>query len=147
MSAIEFRSVFLVGMTLLITACGGGSDGPKDSDGDGVSDLQDSFPANPSETTDSDGDGITDGDDFCPSTAPEELEFVESEGCSPNERDTDGDGIIDLNDAFPTNPNETQDSDGDGFGDNEEVASGTDPLDAEDFPVKRKFPVYLMSQN
>ena len=58
MSAIEFRSVFLVGMTLLITACGGGSDGPKDSDGDGVSDLQDAFPTNPSETTDSDGDGI-----------------------------------------------------------------------------------------
>ncbi len=131
-----------------------------DSDGDTLFDDVDSCPNTPVDEVgdidedgcgpserDSDGDGITDGDDFCPSTAPEELEFVESDGCSPNERDTDGDGIIDLNDAFPTNPNETQDSDGDGFGDNEEVASGTDPLDAEDFPVKRKCPVYLMSQN
>ncbi len=80
MLAIEFRSVFLVGMTLLITACGGGSDGPTDSDGDGVSDLQDAFPANSSETTDSDGDGIGNNADAFPNDGDETL-------------DSDGDGV------------------------------------------------------
>ena len=37
-------------------------------------------------------------------------------------------------DAFPLDPTETRDSDGDGFGDNLEIAEGTDPFDANDQP-------------
>lgn len=55
-------------------------------------------------------------------------------------QDADGDGISDANDAFPNNPNETLDTDGDGLGDNAdsdddgdgvsdavEIAAGTNP--------------------
>ena len=126
-----------------------------DSDGDSLFDDVDSCPNTPSDEVadineagcgpserDSDGDGITDAEDFCPATSPEELEFIESDGCSPNERDTDGDGVIDLNDAFPTDPTETEDSDGDGFGDNEEGASGSDPNDPDDYPARR-LPIWI----
>lgn len=36
--------------------------------------------------------------------------------------DSDGDGVLDASDAFPFNPNETVDADGDGLGDNFEQA-------------------------
>ena len=119
MSAIEFRSVFLVGMTLLITACGGGSDGPKDSDGDGVSDLQDAFPTNPSETTDSDGDGIGNNADAFPNDGNETL-------------DSDGDGVGDNADAFPNDADESVDTDGDGVGDNADNCVDTPNADQAD---------------
>ena len=63
--------------------------------------------------------------------------------------DNDGDGVIDAQDLFPTDPTEWADLDGDGVGDNsdpdrdgdgftnaEEVAAGTDPNSAADFPDK-----------
>jgi parallel beta-helix repeat protein len=71
-------------------------------------------------------------------------------GPGPNEPDTDGDGIIDFFDAFPTDPTEWQDTDGDRVGDNadpdsdndgftdaEEAAATppTDPLDPRLYPV------------
>ena len=71
-------------------------------------------------------------------------------GPGPNEPDTDGDGIIDFFDAFPTDPMEWQDTDGDRVGDNadpdsdndgftdaEEAAATppTDPLDPRSYPV------------
>jgi Ca2+-binding RTX toxin-like protein len=62
--------------------------------------------------------------------------------------DSDGDGVIDTLDAFPFDPLESQDTDGDGIGDNrdtdsdndgvsddEEIAQGTDPLDPDSYPV------------
>ena len=118
MSAIEFRSVFLVGMTLLLTACGG-SDGPKDSDGDGVSDAQDAFPTNPSETADSDGDGIGDNADAFPNNADETL-------------DSDGDGVGDKGDAFPNDADESVDTDGDSVGDNADNCIDTPNADQAD---------------
>jgi hypothetical protein len=86
--------------------------GCPDSDGDGVSDDNDSFPSDPNEWNDSDGDGIGDNQDDCPNIAGNSTN--DTVGC----RDTDGDGWSDDADAFPTDPDEHQDSDGDGFGDN-----------------------------
>jgi len=40
--------------------------------------------------------------------------------------DSDGDGVIDDNDAFPLNPLQSLDSDGDGFGDNNAPGAGGD---------------------
>jgi len=61
--------------------------------------------------------------------------------------DRDGDGIADSEDAFPNDPNEWEDTDGDGTGDNadldddgdgwtdaEEAEAGTDQLDPDDHP-------------
>jgi hypothetical protein len=62
--------------------------------------------------------------------------------------DADSDGVPDYDDAFPTDPTEWCDFDGDGIGDNtdedddndgftddEELAAGTDPLNSEDYPT------------
>lgn len=61
----------------------GGTGGQSDTDGDGVGDVADAFPHDPSETMDSDGDG----------------------GGSPVATDpaeaTDSDGVGDVADAFP----------------------------------------------
>lgn len=78
-----------------------------DSDGDGVPDLYDAFPEDPTETTDSDGDGVGDNADAFPNDPGETT-------------DSDGDGVGDNADAFPLDPTEWLDSDGDGIGDNAE---------------------------
>jgi hypothetical protein len=53
--------------------------------------------------------------------------------------DSDNDGIIDANDAFPSNPLETTDTDGDGVGDNADTDDDGDGVpDAEDaFPLNQ----------
>ena len=85
-----------------------------DDDGDGVTNSQDAFPLDPTETLDSDGDGVGDNAEVANDT-------------NPNNPDSDGDGADDGVDAFPLDPTETLDSDGDGVGDNAEVANGTNP--------------------
>lgn len=81
-----------------------------DADGDGVFDVDDAFPEDPTQWVDSDGDGYGDnasGND--PDAFPND----------PKEwKDTDGDGVGDNSDAFPDDPKEWKDSDGDGIGDN-----------------------------
>jgi hypothetical protein len=74
-------------------AAGGAGKCKVDSDGDGLSDLQEiAFGTNPN-VADSDGDGLTDGDEV----------FVYR--TNPNVRDTDGDGLIDQAfDLFITSP-------------------------------------------
>ncbi len=67
-----------------------------DADGDGVPDLEDAFPEDPSESVDTDSDGIGNNADS----------------------DDDGDGVVDTEDAFPLDATETIDSDADGIGDN-----------------------------
>jgi len=107
-----------------------------DDDNDGVYDFsvnwqenyisQDLFPNDPNESSDNDRDGIGDNADT----------------------DDDNDGVEDSQDAFPFNPNEWLDSDNDSIGNNsdedndndgysnfDEIAIGTDPLDASDFPA------------
>jgi len=84
-----------------------------DSDGDGVSDSEDAFPNDASETVDTDSDGVGDNADAFPN--------------DPNESvDTDGDNVGDNADTFPSDATETVDTDGDGVGDNGDVHPGYD---------------------
>jgi gliding motility-associated-like protein len=96
-----------------------------DDDNDGVPDVMDSFPKDPSENSDIDGDGIGDNTD----------------------QDRDGDGVPNSTDLFPNNPNESSDNDGDSIGDNAdldddndgyddsiEIQEGSDPLNSESIP-------------
>ena len=46
--------------------------------------------------------------------------------------DTDGDGVPDYQDAFPSNPAETVDTDGDGLSNLDEYLAGTDPVVPQD---------------
>ncbi len=88
-----------------------------DSDGDGLSDLEDECPFEVGTVLlkgcpDSDLDGVIDKADKCPNIAG----LVEFEGCP----DTDGDGIPDANDECPTESgavenNGCPDADGDGL--------------------------------
>ena len=79
-----------------------------DTDSDGVPDVDDAFPLDPTESRDSDGDGTGDNSDAFPNDATEIA-------------DSDGDGTGDNADAFPDDPTEIADSDGDGFGDNSDA--------------------------
>jgi len=93
-----------------------------DNDNDGITDVDDPFPLNASETVDTDGDGIGNNTDT----------------------DDDNDGVVDTNDAFPLNAAETVDTDGDHIGNNadtdddndglndaDEITRGTNPLLAD----------------
>ena len=92
-----------------------------DTDGDGIGNNAD---------TDDDNDGVSDTDEIV-------------NGTDPLNPDTDGDSYNDGQDAFPLDPNEWADNDGDGIGNNadtdddndgqsdvDEAACGSDPLDA-----------------
>jgi subtilisin family serine protease len=134
-----------------------------DADGDFVSDDEDAFPNDPAASVDADGDGAPDAwnenatpeqiaaselvlDAFLDN--PDEWLDTDGDGIGNNEdTDDDGDGVADDADAFPTDAAETTDTDGDGIGNNadtdddgdgspdaEEIAEGTDPLDANDYP-------------
>ncbi|TQV88070.1 Calx-beta domain-containing protein [Aliikangiella coralliicola] len=97
----------------------------RDNDADGVSDDDDDFPNDASETTDSDGDGVGDNADAFPNDASETT-------------DSDGDGLGDNTEiAQGMDPNDAddfyQDSDGDHILDGYEVLQGTDLNDANDF--------------
>ena len=59
----------------------------EDDDNDGISDLLDSFPLDPSESVDTDGDFIGDNSDT----------------------DDDNDGVLDANDAYPLDGTRTYD--------------------------------------
>lgn len=102
--------------------------GDLDTDGDGIEWRFDNCPIDANvDQADSDGDGIGDA-------------------CEDryDRRDTDGDGVPDVDDAFPLDPTEWLDTDGDGIGNNrdtdddgdglsdvDELARGTDPLNAD----------------
>ncbi|MEN1727169.1 MAG: ASPIC/UnbV domain-containing protein, partial [Pseudomonadota bacterium] len=89
-----------------------------DSDADGVDDGIDAFPLDPTESADTDGDGVGDNADLFPT--------------DPNESaDADGDGVGDNGDAFPNDPAESADTDGDGVGDNADVFPN-DPNESAD---------------
>ena len=73
---------------------------------------------------------------------------IKSFDSNSTEVDTDGDGVTDTRDAFPNDANETVDTDGDGIGNNadtdddndgysdtEEIAAGSDPLNANSIPI------------
>jgi len=152
---------FAVDLALLITpdGCpdidkdGIPNDRDTDNDNDGVPDDRDAFPLEPEEWQDKDGDLIGDSldADIDADGAGDDLNKNGRPDCE--ELDIDGDGVPRTNaapwDAFPLDPKEWRDTDGDGLGDNadpdddgdgwsdaEEKAAGTDPLDPLSFPVK-----------
>ncbi|MEJ0088751.1 MAG: DUF1800 family protein [Limisphaerales bacterium] len=87
-----------------------------DSDGDGLSNLQEFQRGTDPHLADSDGDGLTDGQEV-------------ALGTNPLNADTDGDGLSDyaeVNAPKPTNPL-LADTDGDGVSDFNEIRLGTDP--------------------
>ena len=93
---------------------------------------------------DDDGDNVTDSVDQCATTPIDDVGLVNPEGCGPSERDTDGDGVNDDLDAFPNDPGDSVDSDGDGFGDNAEFDAGSDPNDPNDQPALTSLPIWLL---
>ena len=120
-----------------------------DIDGDGVSNEDDVFPNDPTETQDSDNDGVGDARDAFDDD-PSEFEDTDGDGIGDNTdafpddpaetQDSDSDGVGDVRDAFPDDPNEFEDTDGngvgdvadpdddgDGFSDAQELADGTNP--------------------
>ncbi|PXF22641.1 MAG: hypothetical protein CXX72_02710 [Methanobacteriota archaeon] len=111
----------------------GCTDPTSDIDQDGVPDLDDTCPNTPAgeipdangcgpSQRDSDGDGVSDADDACNNTAPGAA--IDEQGCADSQVDSDGDGVFDDQDAFPLDPTQSDDRDGDGYGDN---ASGNSP--------------------
>jgi len=145
---------FAVDLALLITEAGcpdsdrdgKPNDVDEDNDNDGVPNAQDAFPLEREETADVDGDRIGDGLD-ADIDADGKADDLNRNGVPDNqETDWDADGVPNANaipwDAFPRDPKEWRDTDGDGIGDNadpdddgdgytdeEEKAAGTDPLD------------------
>ena len=129
------KHTLLVTFCLSLMACGSGSSGAPDADGDGIPDASDMFPNDPKESKDSDNDGVGDNADAFPLDATETKDS-DADGVGDNidvfpqdaseSKDSDADGIGDNADAFPLDATETKDSDGDGVGDNTDVF----PLDA-----------------
>lgn len=153
----------------VIDACGVCTNDPSscgiDSDEDGVDDDDDAFPDDSTEWSDTDGDGVgdnadTDDDDDGWSDQDEVVcgsELLDS-GSVPADSDADGecdaldpddddDGVVDSDDAFPSNPTEWADTDGDGignnadgdddgdgWGDSTESDCGSDPMNGEVSP-------------
>ena len=123
-----------------------------DDDEDGVPDKEDAFPLEPEEWQDKDGDWI--GDNLDADDDGDGIADDENKNGIPDweELDIDGDGVDRAKsvpwDVFPLDPNEWQDTDADGIGDNrdldddndgysdeEESKRGTDPLDKLSFPT------------
>ena len=102
-----------------------------DRDGDGYGDNPsgpngDSFPDDPTQWWDSDGDGYGDNPDgnlhdICPAMYGV-TSSDEARGCP----DSDSDGTPDPQDAFPDDPFQDTDTDGDGFGDSQFSVDGDD---------------------
>jgi len=130
-----------------------------DTDGDGVTDLLDDFPTNPMEYVDTDGDGVgnyLDPDDDGDGWADDLEAMAGSDPADPlsTPSDQDGDGVADIfdpdyapdndgdgfpnsDDAFPNDPTEWRDMDGDGVGDNLDNDRDGDTVDngADAFPM------------
>ena len=88
-------------------------DGTLDSDGDGVTDEEDSCASTPTgevpdatgcscSQRDSDSDGVADCDDNCPDTASGV--GVDANGCPVAPLDVDNDGVVDGSDMCPNTP-------------------------------------------
>jgi len=152
---------FAIDLALLITEAGPpDSDGDgkpndldDDDDNDGVPDAKDAFPLEREEWEDADGDRIGDSLD-ADIDGDGKADDRNKNGVPDNEEtDWDGDGVPNASavpwDAFPRDPKEWRDTDGDGIGDNadsdddgdgfsddEEKKAGSDPLNPLSFPEK-----------
>ena len=93
----------------------------KDSDGDGLTDIEEKNIGTDPHNPDSDGDGLSDGEEHFDTKT------------NPLNPDTDGDGLNDGDEVnkYHTDPN-NPDTDGDGLNDGDEVMkTHTDPLKAD----------------
>ena len=122
----------------------------RDTDKDGVIDINDAFPEDATETadldgdgtgdnsdTDVDGDGVENSDDVFPRDAAESKD-LDKDGIGDNaDTDRDGDGVPNVSDAFPEDKTETSDLDGDGQGDNTDLDVDGDGVnnDVDLFPL------------
>ena len=123
----------------------------KDTDGDGILDIQELSLGTDPNNADSDDDGLTDGDEInVYETDPLDYDSdndqlsdgdeINTHGTNPNNADSDGDGLSDLIEVAPnappfngtgTDPNDS-DSDDDGLSDGDEInIHSTDPNDAD----------------
>jgi hypothetical protein len=121
-----------------------------DDDNDGVSDTDDRFPFDGTESTDNDNDGtgdngdtdddndgVLDAADRFPFDAAESTDN-DNDGTGDNaDTDDDNDGVLDAADRFPFDAAESTDNDNDGTGDNADTDDDNDTvLDADDrFPL------------
>ena len=116
-----------------------------DDDGDGIPDETDSFPLDDTESLDYDNDGLgdtidTDDDNdgwldteepncgtdpmdafSVPADNDGDYADIGGQACDILDVDDDNDFVLDDNDAFPMDPSETVDTDGDGIGDNSDM--------------------------
>ena len=106
-----------------------------DTDGDNLTDYQEVtiYQTSPV-TSDTDGDNYKDNYEFKINQTTG-LRFNQTGDAFPIDplewNDTDGDGLGDNSDHFPLNPNEKYDTDGDTLGDNYESIIGTDYENAD----------------
>ncbi len=141
--------LFSCAAAALALACGGGDKGrsPRDADGDGIADVDegsadvdgDGIPNRLDD--DSDGDGYSDADEAGDGVSPRD---TDRDGVPDFlDIDADGDGAFDESerlgpDGTAATGDETDpgvpDSDGDGFSDGGEAASGSNPADAGRIP-------------
>lgn len=90
-----------------------------DDDNDGVDDVIDDLPFNPTETVDTDSDGVGDNTDNCQVTPNPSQQNYDGDLLGDEcDEDDDNDGVYDPIDAFPFNGDESIDSDNDGIGNN-----------------------------
>ena len=110
------------------------NDAAVDFDGDGLTNYQESLLGSNPTSTDTDGDGLLDNEDNCTNNANVDQNDFDNDGmgdvCDP---DDDNDGFLDSNDAFPFDPTEWLDTDGDGVGNNTDNCITSPNLDQNDF--------------
>ena len=119
---------------------------PVDTDGDGITDEQETLNGTDPLRADSDGDGLNDGDEVnTHETDPTNTDSdgdglndgdeVNTYGTDPTNADSDGDGLSDFDEVmtYNTNPiNGNGDADGDGISDVDEINThNTDPTNAD----------------